>query len=420
MRLFIFSLMLAVLTAGPALAAELSLPDCLAMARRHNPTLTSAAHNTTIAREAMVQAKSGYLPKVDLDAGYRAQNNAQSAKVAGGATMQTQNQNFPYLDVGAEQVLYDFGRTKNLLTQAKDVARATSYNYANLEQGIFLRTVTAYYQILTIEKLQKAASEEVKQMTEHLRIARDLYDQGMVTRNDVLQAQVKLAGSKQLLLSRQNQFENSWRTLDYLIGRPATARGTLEETLQKEPEAAPPAKAVAHRPDLKAQQLLVAKSAAAVKSSRSDYYPVLFLRGDINYLKNDYVTQQTIYSATIGLKVNLFDGNVTTSRLRQAVQEETRDRDRLRDLQDQAVLEYQNARNDAQVAHQRIAVAAQAIKQAEENLRINENRYRENVGTGTDVIDAQTLLTQTRTDYDQALFDYQVAIARIKKAAGEL
>ena len=65
-------------------------------------------------------------------------------------------------------------------------------------------------------------------------------------------------------------------------------------------------------------------------------------------------------------------------------------------------------------------VAAQAISQAEENLRINENRYRENVGTGTDVIDAQTLLTQTRTDYDQALFDYQVAIARIRKAAGEL
>jgi outer membrane protein TolC len=280
--------------------------------------------------------------------------------------------------------------------------------------------VTAYYQILTVEKLRQAAGEEVKQMTDHLRVAKDLYEQGMVTRNDVLQAQVKLAGSQQLLLNRENQLGNSWRTLNYLTGRPATARGVLEETAQKAPAAAAPAVAVARRPDLKAQQLLVAKSAAAVKSSRSDYYPVLFLRGDINYLKNDYVTQQTIYSATIGLQVNIFDGNVTTSRLRQAVQEETRDRDRLRDLQDRAVLEYQNARNDAEVARQRIAVAAQAISQAEENLRINENRYRENVGTGTDVIDAQTLLTQTRTDYDQALFDYQVAIARIRKAAGEL
>ena len=242
MRIFAITLVLAVLTAGSALGGELSLSDCLALARRHNPTLTGAARDTAIAREAVTQARSGYLPKVDLDAGYRAQKNAQSAKF-GGNTVQTQNQSFPFLDLGAEEILYDFGRTKSRLSQAKDAAQATSYSYESLAQEIFLQTVTAYYQVLTVEKLRRAASEEVKQMTDHLRVARDLYDQGVVTRNDVLQAQVRLAASRQLLLARENQLENSWLALNYLTGRPATARDTLEETAMEEPAAAPPSSA---------------------------------------------------------------------------------------------------------------------------------------------------------------------------------
>jgi outer membrane protein TolC len=55
-----------------------------------------------------------------------------------------------------------------------------------------------------------------------------------------------------------------------------------------------------------------------------------------------------------------------------------------------------------------------------ENLRITKDRYQEKVGTATEVVDAQTLLTQTRTDYFQSVFDLQVAVARVKRATGQL
>ncbi len=98
----------------------------------------------------------------------------------------------------------------------------------------------------------------------------------------------------------------------------------------------------------------------------------------------------------------------------------SRNEDILRQLEAELMLEYQTAANDAGVASERIAVTEQAIRQGEENLRINKDRYQEQVGTATDVIDAQTLLTQTRTDYLRAVFDYQVAIARVKQALGQL
>ena len=87
-------------------------------------------------------------------------------------------------------------------------------------------------------------------------------------------------------------------------------------------------------------------------------------------------------------------------------------------LEQQARLETDTAGNDVAVAKERIAVAETAIRQSEENLRINKERYRERVGTATEVLDAQTLVTQTRTDYYRAFYDHQTATARLSKALG--
>jgi outer membrane protein len=83
-------------------------------------------------------------------------------------------------------------------------------------------------------------------------------------------------------------------------------------------------------------------------------------------------------------------------------------------------LELATAQNDMRVAGARIKVAETAIAQGVENLRITRDRYIEKVGTATDVVDATTLLTQTRTDYYQSIYDLEVAAARVKRATGNL
>ena len=125
-------------------------------------------------------------------------------------------------------------------------------------------------------------------------------------------------------------------------------------------------------------------------------------------------------AATIGLKINLFDGQATTGRYRQAVATRSRNEESLRQLKAAIGLEYRLAANDAKVSFEKIKVTEKSIQQGEENLRINKDRYQAQVGTATDVIDAQTLLTQAKTDYYRSMFDYQVAVARVKKALGEL
>jgi len=157
-----------------------------------------------------------------------------------------------------------------------------------------------------------------------------------------------------------------------------------------------------------------------VKETRTGYYPEFYARAGLDYVQNDKVKEQVIMAATVGFKVNLFDGFVTTARFKQSVKNRSRANVRLNQLLSDLALEYRTAVNDAKVAKERIAVTETSIKQGEENLRINKDRYQEQVGTATDVIDAQTLLTQVKTDYYQAIFDYEVALARVKRARGEL
>jgi len=405
---------------GTARAERLSLEDCLARAAATSKGLKAASHEVGIAQEQIAIAASGLRPRVDLQAGYVAQLDAQAVRF-GAIEQETQDPRFPFLNLTIYNTLYDFGRTRAREGSARMQRDAAQYAYSGSEQDLFLQVVRAYYGILTAEKLARAANDEVVQMTSHQRTAQALFDQGVVTRNDLLQAEVRVAASRQSLYAVLNEVENGWLLLNYLTGAPAEYRGDLVEEPETAPTPAPPASPdLSRRGEIAALRAAVSAGEYAIKEAKSNYYPELFAKLGVDYVDNSKVREQTIVAATLGVKVNLFDGRATTARVRQAVQLRSRDEERLKDLEDRVRLELAVAQNDMKVASSRIKVAEKAIAQGMENLRITKDRYQEQVGTATEVVDAQTLLTQTRADYYRSIFDLQVAAARVKRATGEL
>lgn len=404
---------------GQAHAERLSLSECLQLARQQNLMLQTEEMNLSIAAEQVQEARSSYLPQLDLNGGYTTQAAAQQVVLAG-QSAPTQDRSYAHLSLNAEQVLYNFGRSDARVKAMQDQASAVKSDLAGSLQELFLTTSQAFFRVMTAQELLLSAKQEVTQVEEHHRVAQALYEQGAVTRNDLLQAEVRLAASKQEQYVREGDLDNSWLTLNYLTGRPADARAELAAQNKTDGAVAPEDVSLDQRPELVAQQQRVAAAVAGVDAIRSEYAPELFARLGADYVDNSYVEEQTIYKATLGVRVNLFDGWATTSKYRQALLVQELEQRRLRDLRARAELEYRQAGNQARVARQRIAVAESSIRQAEENLRINQNRYREQVGTATEVLDAQTLLTRSRTDLAMAEFDYQVAVVRVKRAAGTL
>ena len=115
---------------------------------------------------------------------------------------------------------------------------------------------------------------------------------------------------------------------------------------------------------------------------------------------------------------NFWEWGRTKYRVGASLSREIQSADALTGFKDRIALEVKNAYLSMREAEKRISVTRTAIGQAEENFRINQERYREHIATSTDVIDAQTLLARARADYFGAISDYRIAIARLERAMG--
>jgi len=412
-----------VLFSSLAWSATLSLQECLQQARDNNPVLKSSGWDSRIAQEHVRQAKAAYLPRIDAQAGYTMQLEPQ-AVIISGRTVETQEADFAFAGLSANYTLYDFGRRDARTHQAGARADTAVQLFEARRSDVALQVIETYFGLLEAGKLIQAASEEAAQVEEHRRVAQVLYEEGVVTRNDVLQAEVRLAAARQKLLAIRNRRENIWLQLNFLTGNSSGFRADLDESAaiagSGQPVPGSSSIDLSLRHDIRALRHSLEAGESGVQESRSNFLPELYTRLALDYVQNDKVREQAIMSAVIGIKVNLFDGFASTAARETALKNRSKIQTTLQLAEQQARLEADTASNDTAVAQERIKVAETAIRQSEENLRINRERYQERVGTATEVLDAQTLVTQAKTDYYRAFYEYQTAAARLNKARGEL
>lgn len=333
-RIWVLTFLSLMLLSPRTEAGALTLRECLQKAASANHELKVAAYDAKIAEENIRVARSGFLPRLNFQGGYTAQHDPQAVLIQG-YPIPTQQSDYGFFSTSLEQTIYDFGRTASRYEQAKALTDATAYSYSAREKDVFLQVVEAYYGILENKKLLHSADEEVLQMEDHVNIARNLFEQGVVTRNDLLQAEVQLANSRQRRIAAANRVENSWLFLNYLTGQPSGFRSDQEDggNLEPIPPRTDATGIMANRSEIKAAKKTLQAGELAVRESRSGFYPELFARVGADYVENSKVQEQTIMYATVGLRINLFDGFATTGRYRQSVKELSQSEEGLRQLE---------------------------------------------------------------------------------------
>jgi outer membrane protein len=155
------------------------------------------------------------------------------------------------------------------------------------------------------------------------------------------------------------------------------------------------------------------------RSARAEYYPTFFAKGGYDYTENRYQLHEGNWSILLGMDLNLYSGDRTRSSILKLGQQKDRLLEQKNKLIDDIKLEVKKYVLDSRTAKKRMAVTRDAVRQAEENLRINRVKYEEGAGTATDVIDAVTLLTTAETNYYRALYDLRKAEAGVLYATGQ-
>ncbi len=403
-------------------APALTLQEGLKLVTTAGRDVKISEAEEAIAGEGINLARAAQLPRIDLYANQSWLRYRPEAKFGLFGPVPLSEKDFLTYGFQVKQLLFDFGKTSSLVKAAGYGLEAKILNTVRVKNLVALEFIIAYLDLLEAEHLLKVASQEVERLEAHLRDTEAMYQAGLITKNDLLQAEVLLSDARQRKISVDNLLQLKRSRLNSLLLKDLNSPVQVED---------PPVKpftdmtlaeawqeAETHRPEIKTLDASIKAAEAELRSYRAEYLPEFYLAGGYEYQENEYMVHEGNWSVQAGISLNLLAGGATKARLNQKSAQLKRLRLQREKLLDGIRLEVKRAYLELQAARHKVMVTEKAVKQAEENLRLQRLRYKEGVGTATEVTDAVTLFTTAETNYWRATYALKRAEARLLYSMG--
>jgi len=401
----------------------ISLRQAIRIALANNHTLRLAREDVGIAQQQVYVARSLFLPQVTAGYGYAIRDREVEVEF-GGMAFPTAEKEFQHAELRVQMTIWDFGRSLGKYEQAHFGREIASLQRRRIEQGVIYRVTKAYFDILRAQKARTIAQEAVDQAQAHLKTAQSLFANGVVDKNDVLRAEVRIAETRQRLIIAENVVALAISAFNYALGinvnhtteviditEVPKLSMVLTEALQK---------AIDHRPEFELVQKSIRLEEAGLTAARGEYLPRIYVAGTLSRLDDDYLVHKNSALGEIGIQMDLFTGGRRTAKYRTARHRRRKAVETAKQVCDGIALEVKQALLDIEATRKRLAVAEKAVSQAEENLRLINNKYRQTAATPTDVVDAQTQKTRAEWNYYTALYGHIVAVKRLEFAMGTI
>lgn len=286
-------------------------------------------------------------------------------------------------------------------------------------------TVTnGYYTVLQRENLKKLGQESVDRLADHLKNVQAQYDVGVVAKVDVLRSQVELSNAEQSLTQAKNAYDIAVAQMDRIVGLPMDTALQLDNILVYTPYEHDMdyclQYASEHCVEMEQAKQSVKAAEAALLSARSGYQPQVNASAVQNLGKRENWPGDGRQNWSVGLSVsmNIFDSGVTYSRIHGAKADLEKAKEQYRDTVEGLNLRVRSNYLSMREAEQRIKTTETAVEKAEEDYRIAQLRYMNGVGTNTDVMDASVSLTQAKSNYLQAMYDYNTCRTDLETSMG--
>jgi len=417
----------------------LTLEQAVAMALQSNPALHATEDEADAARARVGQARAAWFPRLDASQGFTrgnnpvyvfgallTQRNFTAANFApAGLNAPAPLDNFQ-TRLDAQMTLFDSGKTYLREKGARKLATAADYQTEQARQDLILRVAQSYYGVIVAREDLKAAQEALHTAEANEQRVHALEQAGQVVSSDLLSAQVFHAQMNDREIRAENTLEVAQLNLGRELGLPPGAMPEPMATLG-EPVAALrnleewQRAGLTQRPLLRAAELGGEAAATNRKLAKAAFGPQVDLFADI---ERDAETlggpSGTNWTAGARVDINLFAGGADRYRLAETVARERKAKDQLAWLRSGVELQVRQSYLETAAAAERAAAARDAVGEAQDSLRIIQNRYEAGLVTITDLLRAQTEQLEARTSYLAALHDWQVARAQLEHAAGQL
>lgn len=417
----------------------MSLKDAVHVALDRNKSVEASVAARKAAESRVAAARSGALPKVNYSESWTRSDNPVFVFSSLLTQHQFGEQNFQlgrlnrpeFLNnfqsqVTADQPLYDAGRTRHAVRSAELIKDMAGEEGRRTQTEVIEGVIRSYYDALLSAEQFNATSQAVHSAKADLERAEAVRSAGMSTAVDVLSIRVQLASVREQQIRRAADLDVARAALNDALGLPLDTPHTLSTALAplKLPEgtlADYEANALSERAEVRQAKLALNLAANDAATAHSSLLPQVGLHAAFEADRQRFYDRGGAnWLVSIGLRWNLFNGfsdkaNIEESNftMRQREAEKERTGSAIR-------LQIRRAYADLHAASQRIEVAKAAVAEAEESLRITQNRYETGLSNITDLLRTETAVLEARTRYLAAIHDQRVAAAKLELAAGTL
>jgi outer membrane protein TolC len=323
--------------------------------------------------------------------------------------------------------LFDSFATWHGINQAKQINEAVGHQLDRTDQEIVFRVVSSYYDVLLAAKELEVAERSAKTANSIMERSQARFDSGLTVESDLLTAKVRMAARRQEVIRARNTLEVARAQLNTAMGMPLDSRFQTTEALAERTLPAPvlaevEKQALANRPDLKRVASEEAAQRQSVSVAKSAFGPRVnaFAGWELDNPMFVAGGGGNNWLGGIEVQFDIFQGGAKRAELARQRALEEKVVAMKQSASDAVRLEVRRAYYDTDANRQQIEVARAAIAQAQESLRINQDRYDSGLITITDLLSAEDAARRSQTDYWEAVYHFQTSYANLELASGSL
>ena len=407
-------------------ARRISLEEAVRLAQQNSPQMISARNNID-ANEATVRTRwSAFFPTLS--------GSISSSWGAGQVfdprgDIVSRNNVTPWnwsRRISANWVVFDGGDRNFQLRAARANVSAAEANAIAAEFSVAYSVSQQFYAALAARESRAAAITALAEAEQNLRAANARIASGAATRSDSLRAIISVGNQQLAVMTAETDLQNANAALTRLVGTPFTVTATESDTALTPVavDSVELARLLSSSPAIRSAQASVAAAGAAVRSSRTDYWPSITtsygLTNNIADTSFNFWQSRTLQnkSFSVSMSVPIFNGLGREETVQRAKITEMNARATLRDAELLAQQQLVQYLGQLRLAQARIAIQQASLEAAQEDLRVQQQRYTLGASTQLELLTTQTQLNSARYNLVNARYQVRIAKAQLEQLLG--
>ncbi len=403
----------------------LTLLQAEKIALANNPRIQIGELQAKIQHERIRQARSYELPSVN--------GNLTGVEANEASRLSTGSLGAPRLlthagaGVEVNQIITDFGRTRNLIASASLTEQARRADAQATREDIILAADQVFFQTLEAQATLAVTTQTVSTRQSLVDQVSALTASKLKSDLDLSFAQVSLSQAKLLQLDARNNLDAAKAALSAVLGFDKQANYQLvDET--KDPAPLPPDRealvqiALNQRPELRSIRLSTQAAQSFSRAQHQQLLPTVSALGVVGSTplgSSLYFSPKWYGAAGINVSVPIFNGFRYSSEAMEASLQVKVESQRERALSEQIARDVRTAWLNASTALQRVSVAAELLKESNTALDLAQTRYKLGLSSIVELSQAQLQQTEAAIGDVNARTQYSFAIASLQFQTGE-